>query len=137
MKIKPLERIKQKIKCRKGEMYIDTAISVFVMLIVLAIVMSVVPVLIKQYQLNVLANDVTRYIEVAGSSDNLDADKIYDENMIKPSNLQVDGGGEKIQLGKTFSVTLEYETEIGLGGLIEIPITITSKAQGTSEVYWK
>ena len=44
----------------------------------------------------------------------------------------------KIQLGNEVEVTLTTTVNIGLfGEFASFPVTLTAKASGTSEVYWK
>jgi len=44
----------------------------------------------------------------------------------------------KIQLNQEFTVTVTLRRDIGLfGGFGSFPITLTAKATGKSEVYWK
>ena len=49
----------------------------------------------------------------------------------------------KIQLNQEFSVTCTYTMDIGFGGqklppkFGSFPVTLTAKASGKSEVYWK
>lgn len=44
----------------------------------------------------------------------------------------------KIQLNEEFTVTASVRADIGLfGGFGSFPVTLTSKASGKSEVYWK
>ena len=43
-----------------------------------------------------------------------------------------------MQLNKDVSVTLTYETNIGLFGKFgSFPVTLRAEASGKSEVYWK
>ena len=43
-----------------------------------------------------------------------------------------------IQLNQEFTLTLTLQTDIGLfGGFGSFPVTLTAKASGKSEVYWK
>jgi len=43
----------------------------------------------------------------------------------------------KIQLNNDFSLELTLETDIDFFSFGSFPITLTSKATGRSEVYWK
>ena len=43
----------------------------------------------------------------------------------------------KIQLNQEFSVTCTYTMDIGFGEFGSFPVTLTAKASGKSEVYWK
>lgn len=42
-----------------------------------------------------------------------------------------------IQLNHEVSVTVTLKTDLGFGELGSFPVTLTAKATGKSEVYWK
>ncbi len=134
----------------KGEMYIDTIISVFVIMIFLALVMTFLPVFMQKYQLDMAAEDIARGISVSGRIVALDADLLSQEYDIVIDSAQVvpaagarmmtatSGGGQYIQLSDGFSVVLTSHRTVGIGGLVApANLEISSTAKGRSEVYWK
>ncbi len=134
----------------KGEMYIDTIISVFVIMIVLAMVMTLIPVFMHKYQLDMAATEIARMISVSGQTAAVDVDDILaDYNLSVDSydividadattGISSDGTGTIIQLADGFTVTLVTHRTVGVGGVLNnIDIPLTSTAKGRSEVYWK
>ncbi len=134
----------------RGEMYFDTIISVFIIMTVLALAMTLFPLFMKKYKLDMLAEDISRSIAVSGQTNSIDIDKIAGEYgvdlsscdiVIEPTavtGLSPDGAGTIIQLAEPFTVTVVTHQTIGLGGVLsEIDIPLTSVSTGRSEVYWK
>ena len=126
------------LKNKKGEGYIDSVIVVFVVILMIALATSVLPVFIKKAKLDTFADEVVRYAEVEGRAGMQTRDKI--DRMIADTGLnptvQWSTTG-KIQLNNEFSLELTLETDIGFFSFGSFPITLTSKATGRSEVYWK
>ena len=61
---------------------------------------------------------------------------LRDQTGLDPNISWSDTG--KIQLGNEVEVTLTTTVNIGLfGEFASFPVTLTAKASGTSEVYWK
>lgn len=131
-----------------GAMYIDTVISVFVIMVFLAFAMAFLPIFMQKYQLDMAAEDLAREISVSGSITAQDADELSAEYGIVIDNVEItpaegvvtkDVGNEKhIQLADSFTVTLYSHREIGVGGIVSAAsVSISSTAKGRSEVYWK
>lgn len=133
----------------RGEMYIDTIISVFVILVVLALVMALLPVFMKKYNLDMMANEISRFIAVSGSTSSFNIDELEEDYGIELDSWNIEiaadartapspDGGTKIQLADAFTVTIVMRQNIGVGGIVgDINIPITAVAKGRSEVYWK
>lgn len=147
--IVPLKRLLSRVKSNRGEMYIDTIISVFVILVILAMVMALLPVFMKKYNLDMMANEISRFIAVSGNTSGIDIDELEEDYGIDLDawNIDIaddartapmDDGGTKIQLADDFTVTIVTHQNVGVGGIIaNIQIPLTSVAKGRSEVYWK
>ncbi len=133
--IKPVKII---IKNNKGESMIDTAIVVFVVVMMIAFSLSVLPVVIEKSKLDTFAQEVVRVAEIEGRIGNNISDKI---NAMKTStgiNPSVNWSRTgNVQLNEEFSLILSHETDIGFFTFGSFKITLTSKATGRSEVYWK
>lgn len=90
-----------------------------------------------------LTHEVVRTIEIKGqvegsaqaTLDNLKAQNNMDIQM--QINASYTAGGNRIQFGDSFSVTLTYTSSLSVGGIINIPIPLHSTVTGRSEVYWK
>lgn len=139
----------KRLRSNRGEMYIDTIISVLVIMTLLALVMTIFPLFMKKYQLDMLASDISRTISVSGSTNAVDAYAIAAEYGLEIDSCEIEidpsatkmstvDGGEIIQLAGSFKVTVKAYSEIGLGGVIsKFNVPLVSVAKGRSEVYWK
>lgn len=126
------------LKDRRGENYIDIAVVVIVVVMCIALILAVVPVLIAKSNLDHFAKELAREAEIVGeigSATTAKANKLKTQTGLNPT-ITWDKSG-KIQLNSEFMVTLKATVNIGFGGLGSFPITLTSKASGKSEVYYK
>lgn len=135
---------------KRGEAYLDTIISIFVIMIVIAMALTLFPVFMQKYQLDMAAEDIARMISVSGQTSAIDVEAISADYNIELDDVTItiddtartallpDGSGRKIQLSDGFKVTLTTHRTVGVGGVVsEIDIPLTSVARGRSEVYWK
>ena len=58
------ERIRNRCADRQGEGYIDVAIGVLCLMLVVALAMTIFPVLMKKQQLDYFANEIVRQAEI-------------------------------------------------------------------------
>ena len=116
---------------RSGEGYVDMVVLVLCGMLVLALCVQVLPVFVKKQQLDVFATELVREAETDRR----------EESLIEKTGLEPDISWSqegRIQLNKDVSVTLTYETNIGLFGKFgSFPVTLRAEASGKSEVYWK
>ncbi len=134
---------------RKGDAYIDTLISIFVIIIFLAVIIIVLPVFIKKFHLDMFADQVSSFIAVSGGTENLDVEKLAEEMGVSLDSYEIvvspetvclpdADNPERIQLTGLYTVNVYSTAYIGLGGIVDsIPIELSSSARGRSEVYWK
>ena len=123
--------------CR-GESYIDVIIIVMVSLMVIALALKVFPVFVAKNELNTFANELARVAEIEGrigSATNTKANELKTTMNMDPTIEWSTTG--KIQLNGAFTVTVSKVVDIGFFELGSFPITLTSKATGRSEAYWK
>ena len=126
------------LKNNKGEGMIDTVLIVFVVVMMLAFSLSVLPVIIQKSKLDTFSEEVVRFGEIEGkigSNLNSEINAMKSSTGLNP-NINWSRTG-KIQLNEEFSLVLTFETDIGFFSFGSFPITLTSKATGRSEVYWK
>jgi hypothetical protein len=106
---------------------------------VLALIVKVMPVFIAKQQLDTFATELCRTAEIAGavgSATTAKGEQLRNQTGLNPT-IQWSRMGN-IQLNEEFTVTLTTSVNIGLfGEFASFPITLTSKATGTSEVYHK
>lgn len=141
-------RLLHKLRHNVGAMYIDTVISVFVVMVFLAFVMAFLPVFMQKYQLDMAAEDLAREISVSGSISPHDTEELSEEYGIEIDRVEIIpfkdvvtmavGDEQHIQLSDSFTVTLYSHREVGVGGIVgAASVSISSSAKGRSEVFWK
>ncbi|WP_353852755.1 DUF4320 family protein [Dehalobacter restrictus] len=127
------------LKSRSGQGYIDVVVLVLAVMMVLALVVKVAPVFSTKQQLDSFAAELCRTAEIAGhigSETTARANRLKDETGLDPAISWSKTGN--IQLNEEFTVTLSTTVNIGLfGDFSSFPITLTAKATGVSEVYYK
>lgn len=128
-----------KLRNSRGEGYIDVAVLVLCTMLVVALAVKVLPVYIAKSQLDTFAAELCREAEIAGrvgSETSLREQVLREKTGLDPVVTWSKTG--KIQLNQEFTVTVTLRRDIGLfGGFGSFPITLTAKATGKSEVYWK
>ena len=127
------------LKNTKGASFIDVCVLVLAIVMVLALVVKVIPVFAEKQQLDTFATELCRTAEIDGGVGNATiskAEKLRKQTGLNPT-IQWSRTGD-IQLNEELAVTLTTTVNIGLFGEFgSFPITLTSKATGTSEVYHK
>jgi hypothetical protein len=131
--------LKKVLKNRRGEGYIDVAVLVLCVMLVIAVAVSVLPVFVTKNKLDTYAAELCREAEIAGrvgSETTLRAQVLTEKTGLNP-NISWSKSG-KIQLNQEFTVTVTTQTDLGLfGGFGSFPVTLKAQASGKSEVYWK
>lgn len=131
--------MKRLLKDKRGEGFVDVCVLVLAIAMVLALVVRIAPVFVAKQNLDVFADELVRTAEIngqVGSATNAKAADLREQTGLDPNISWSDTG--KIQLGNEVQVTLTTTVNIGLfGEFASFPVTLTAKASGTSEVYWK
>lgn len=127
------------LRSRHGEGYIDVAVLVLCVMLVIAVAVSVLPVFVTKNKLDTYATELCREAEIAGrigTETTLRAQVLTEKTGLTP-NISWSKTG-RIQLNEEFTVTLTTQADIGLfGGFGSFPVTLCAEASGKSEVYWK
>ncbi|MDD2282721.1 DUF4320 family protein [Oscillibacter ruminantium] len=127
------------LKNKRGEGYIDVAVLVLCAMLVIALAVKVFPVYIQKQQIDTFAVELMREAEIAGqvgSETSRREQFLREKTGLTPTVTWSKTG--RIQLNEEVTVTVTYQTNIGLfGGFGSFPITLRSDAAGKSEVYWK
>ena len=126
------------LQSKRGEGYVDTIVVVLVIMLFVALAVNVFPVFIAKNQLDTFAAELVREAEIAGrvgSETTAKASRLRETTGINP-NISWSGTGN-IQLNQEITVTLTLQYDIGFFNFGSFPITLTSRATGKSEVYWK
>lgn len=133
-----MKRLKEILKDQRGEGYVDVVVILLVALLVIALGMKVFPVFVAKNELNTFANELARVAEIEGrigSATNIKENELEALMGFSPDVSWSTSG--RVQLNDEFTVTVTREVDIGFFELGSFPITLTAKASGRSEVYWK
>lgn len=131
---------KRVMRSKRGEGYIDVAIGILCLMMVVAMAVSFLPVFTAKQQLDLLAAEIVREAEIAGGT-NVPSNI---SSMCQQAGLnpQVEWdcdyfSGNRVQLNGDISVTLTDTVDIGFFFFGPFPVQIRAKASGRSEVYYK
>lgn len=134
--MKPVKKI---IKDRRGEGYIDVAVIVFCVMLVIALGVRIFPVFITKIQLDNFADELVREAEISGrvGSETAARQRVLEEKTGLHPAVSWSSSGN-IQLNEEVTVTVTLQKDLGLfGRLGSFPVNIRARASGKSEVYWK
>lgn len=127
------------LKDKRGEGYIDVAVIVFCVMLVIALGVRLFPIFITKLQLDNFADELVREAEISGrvgSETTVRQSVLEEKTGLHPSVYWSTSGN--IQLNEEVTVTVVLQRDLGLfGSFGSFPITIQARASGKSEVYWK
>jgi len=108
-------------------------------MITLVAVIKITPVFITKMTLNNYANELCREAEIAGrigTETEARLERLNESNpSLNPTVVWSKSG--KVQIGNTFTVTVSADYDFSFFVFKNRPVTLTSTAEGTSEVFWK
>lgn len=133
-------RIRNICKNCEGEGYLDVAVGVLCLMLVVALAMTLFPIFMKKQQLDTFAEEIVRQAEIVGST-NVSGRiaQLKQETGLDPQ-IQWDCeyySGNKVQLNGDIQVTLTERVDIGFFVFGSFPVELKAKASGKSEVYYK
>lgn len=131
---------KRLMRSKRGEGYIDVAIGLFCILIVVAFAVSFLPVFTVKQQLDLFANEIVREAEIRGSTNVSERIRdLREQTRLNPEiQWQCDYlSGKRIQLNGDIEVVVRDRVDIGFFIFGSFPIELQAKATGKSEVYYK
>lgn len=130
----------KKIRDTRGEGYLDVAIGVFCIMLVVALAVTLFPVFLKKQQLDTYADEIVRQAEIIGSTDvGARIAQLREETGLDPDiRWECEYySGNRVQLNGDITVTLTDRVDIGFFVFGSFPIELKAKATGKSEVYYK
>lgn len=130
----------KKIRDTRGEGYLDVAIGVFCIMLVVALAVTLFPVFLKKQQLDTFADEIVRQAEIVGSTDvGARIAQLKEETGLDPDICWECEyySGNRVQLNGDITVTLTDRVDIGFFVFGSFPIELKAKATGKSEVYYK
>ena len=125
---------------KRGEGYIDIAVGILCLMLVIAMAVSLFPVFMVKQQLNRFADEIVRQAEIVGSTSvNRRIEELREETGLDPE-ISWDCDyfeGSKVQLNGDIAVTLTCRINLGFFQFGSFPVEIRARASGKSEVYYK
>lgn len=140
-----MKRFLKIIKNKDGTSYIDTIILIFVIAMILALFIKVIPVFILKSNLNTFATNISKIISVEGRYDTEVKNKIkeyqnanhLDDVVINMDETVFINGTDKIQLNDKIVVKVQLKYDLGFFQFGKFEVTLNNKAIERSDVYWK
>lgn len=132
--------LKKILKERRGEAYIDTAIGMVCIMLVIAFAVKLFPVFVVKQQLDIFASELVRQAEIVGSTNVNDRiTTLKEQTGLNPAiTWDCDYySGNRVQLNGSITLTLTDKVDIGFFNFGSFPIELKAKATGCSEVYYK
>lgn len=129
-----------------GDFTINNAFILLFVMMMIVLGISVFGVVNTSMKLHSVAADLARYIEIRGYVDPpvyAELDRLANVAGVTVETRNITGtfiaasGGAKLQFGAEFTVTLTTTARFGIGGVLSVPVQLTTKASGRSERYWK
>jgi hypothetical protein len=135
-----MSKVLTKLRERKAAtIVIDLVVFVIIVAMVLAFATTTVSALVTAFRLGNFSQELARSIEISGdtaaSSVNARISDLKDQYGITPSITYSRSG--HINLNESFKVTLRTTIYLEIGGVVKLPVELSSVASGASEVYWK
>ena len=125
---------------KRGEGYIDIAVGILCLMLVIALAVSLFPVFMVKQQLNRFADEIVRQAEIVGSTSvNRRIEELREETGLD-TEISWDCDyfeGSKVQLNGDIAVTLTCRINLGFFQFGSFPVEIRARASGKSEVYYK
>ena len=136
--------IKNCMKRKKGEGYVDVCVGVIVFVMVIVIAINIFSFITLRIEMDQIADellDAATYSGCFGAdfSDRNDElkDEYYEYDVVCGADEYFNSTYRRVQLGHTMSVTVSVETTVKGLGVFEIPVTLTVTRSGLSQKYWK
>lgn len=139
-----MKKFKRYLRDRRGTLLVNAYPAVIITAIVMAVLLTIIPPLLRKTSVDRIGNQVARYIEIQGD---ISAAQSEFDRLCRVKELRLDNpyiyvkadtmGGGRIQLEKEFTVYIEYDNIYEIGTFVSITKRAVSKATGRSEKYWK
>lgn len=136
--------MKQILKSKRGDGYVDVAVEVIVLMMLLVLFLNVYQFYAVYRDLDHFAQELVRSAAVHGSTDCDEVTARYEE-LKKETGLDPTVvwqasyyEGSKVQYGDSISVTLTVPAKLsGLGIALDIGVDVKTTYSGLSQKYWK
>ncbi len=132
-------KLKKILRSSKGEGMIGGAAILLFSCFAIALAFHLFPVFLAKQQLDTYAGELCRTAEMAGrvGPETAERERELTANTGLSPKITWSRTGD-IQLGQKITVTCTVSQDIGrLAGVGSVPVPLTSRSSGKSEVYWK
>lgn len=117
---------------KRGEGYIDIAVGILCLMLVIALAVSLFPVFMVKQQLNRFADEIVRQAEIVGSTSvNRRIEELREETGLDPE-ISWDCDyfeGSKVQLNGDIAVTLTCRINLGFFQFGSFPVEIRARGK--------
>ena len=127
-----------------GEAYIDVVIKFMIFMLLIAFLISIVPIFLYKIEQDNFADGIVRVAELSGNTNSLEVrNKVTTLEAKTGIHPSVDWGGTdyqsstRVQLNSNISLELKSVYTYKLATFLPFDIEIKSRANGTSEQFWK
>lgn len=136
--------IRQLIKNKKAEGYIDICVGVIVFVMILVIAINIFSFITLKIEMDQIAEELIEAATYSGcfgddfwgrDSDMLDEYYYYDIDY--GADEYFNSTYQRVQLGEKMWVTVSKDTYVKGLGVFKIPVTVSVTRSGLSEKYWK
>lgn len=131
-------------RSKRGEGYIDTAISVVVFVMILVVAINIFSFIALKQEMDQIAEELIEAATYAGSFEgefwNRDSELLnqyYYYGISTSAEKYFNSGYGRVQLGDTMTVKIDVTTHLKGLGIFKIPVTVSVTRSGISEKYWK
>ncbi len=132
------------LKCKRGEGYVDMCVGVIVFVMILVIAINIFSFITLRIELDQIADEILEASTYSGAfgGDSQDAyermlDQYYDFDLDIGADEYFNSYYKRVQLGHPMYVTVSVDTYIKGLGVFKIPVTVTVTRSGLSQKYWK
>ena len=132
-----MRQIRKIVRDKRGEGYIDVAVMVLCVMLVIALGVRLFPIFITKMQVDNFADELAREAEISGrvGSETSNRQRVLEERTGIHPTVQWSRTGN-LQLNEEVTVTVTIQKDLGLfGNFGSFPITIRARASGKSEVH--
>lgn len=134
--------IRKALKSKKGEGYVDVAITVMIIAFVLVFAVNMVSLVALNQNIKTVSDQLVDYASLHGTTDIAEyATELKEKTGLDFSytfyGSELHGSTKNVQLGDKVECSVAYNVSIaGFGEAIHF-ITIRASSSGISQVYWK
>lgn len=136
--------IKKLIHSKRGEGYIDTAVSVLVFVMILVVAINIFSFITLKQEMDQISEELIEEATYSGAFDSefwsRDSELLgqyYYYGIYTSAEKYYNSTYRRVQLGDTMTVKISVTTYLKGLGVFKIPVTVSVTRSGISEKYWK